>query len=88
MITCRTPAYHSDWGNQSTQGVVISSKLVQDSVCGNSNSSACDIDYMEKDDSPILKGISRGIVYSNAGSVTLTGLNLDLIPAGDVKVVF
>ena len=54
QITCRMPGYHPDWSS-STQGVLITSKLIQDSECPGNN---CDFTYNDEASSPSLSDIS------------------------------
>ena len=81
-ITCRMPDYNPDWSS-GTQGIFMSSKLIQDAVCEGS----CIFTYGVEDTSPSLTAISQASTYSAIGSITLTGTNFDIIPAADVKVV-
>ena len=82
-IQCRMPPYHPDWSS-STQGIIVTSKLIQDSECPGNN---CDFVYMDESSSPSLSAISQTTTFSGTGTITLTGTSLDLVPASDVSVV-
>ena len=41
QIQCRTPTFHSDWGNTMTHGIIVNSRLIVDSTC----TSTCEFTY-------------------------------------------
>ena len=79
LITCRMPTYHPDWNTSNVQGVIVSSRLTEDSVCEGS----CTFTYGDQGTSPFLTAISS---VSQAGTVTLTGENFDVIGFPDIRV--
>ena len=64
------PPYHSDWEDNNVQGVIVSSKLTEDSVC----EGTCTFTYGDQETSPLISSISPNSILSNSNSaVTITG---------------
>lgn len=78
------PPSHPDW-TTSTQGVIVTNKIIVDSTCPNNN---CAFTYGALSASPSLTAISSATVVSGTGTITLTGINLNSVNLADVNVVF
>ena len=72
-ITCRTPPYHSDWGNTSTHDITVSNKIIQDSTCGGS----CSFTYNDEENSMKISTVNDTEVVSG-DLVMITGENFDI----------
>lgn len=66
-----------------TQGITVTNRLIQDSVCP---TNSCDITYSDLASSPSLTSSSLTSI-SGVGSITLYGTNFNLVPANAVQVV-
>lgn len=75
------PQTHPDWLN-STQDVIVSNRLIADSVCPSSN---CDYTYMPLDASPNITSLSTTVtVTSGKGTLLITGNRLNAVAGAKV----
>lgn len=77
------PPTHPDW-TSSTQGVIVTNKIIADSSCPNNN---CRYTYSTRDLSPNLTSISFNDTDSGRGSLILTGNFLNVTANQSVFVV-
>lgn len=74
-IKCRTPSTHQDW-TSSVQGITVTNRLIQDSICLNN---LCSFEYLPQSEASTLSSLSSSkLTPSGNTSLTLSGSNLKL----------
>lgn len=76
------PPTNSYW-TSSTQGVVITSKLVIDTDCPGSN---CFFTYAAQSSSPKITGLATSAL-SGKGTLLITGINFNAVNSSNVQIV-